>query len=397
MKLKYVNNNDQHAYYLDGKRAKGVTSVASYPDNRYNLELWGKRMEALGFIARPDLLEAIAAHHDDKHQVDKYIDDAIEAAKASAGANRGVAAHRITERFDLGEEILTTDLSVYVVNSWQAALDAADLEVIPEYVERIVVDPDHRICGRFDRILRNRTTGVLYIADVKGGERALRFPHPIACQCAMYANFPLIAAPIPDSGGETTDFQPMPDVDKDWGYIFHLPESGEAAVAKVNIADGWRTVQHIILPTITWRDRTDLCQPVATIGGNDLEWAPVPSDASPKIDKLRARYQKLTHEKKAWIDGYVGTLDPDRYELGLALIRFAELDADDNLLRAAVKHVLGTLSIRTPLRDNFADMDEVDASNLAQIALNIHDGQYAIIINGHGTVTLKPTKERAKA
>jgi hypothetical protein len=212
-------------------------------------------------------VEAVATHFDDKHKLDEYTEKALVAAKAQHGSDRGTAAHRITERYDLGETILETPLSAYVVASWKAALELADLEVLPEYVERIVVHPDQRIAGRFDRILRNRTTGRLYIGDVKGGENALKWPHAMACQLAMYANAPLIAGPVPDEGGETTRFDPMPDVDKNIGYIFHLPESGEAAVATVDIAAGWQIMEHAVFPIIGWRDRKDLCKPVGTVVG----------------------------------------------------------------------------------------------------------------------------------
>ena len=42
MHLKY--NDRQHAYWLDGSRCKGVTTVAKIPDDTYNLDQWRKRM-----------------------------------------------------------------------------------------------------------------------------------------------------------------------------------------------------------------------------------------------------------------------------------------------------------------------------------------------------------------
>jgi hypothetical protein len=80
MKLKY--NDEQHAYWLDGKRCKSVTTVAKIPDDLYRLQMWEKRQVAIGLATSHDLLEAVAAHVDD----DDYLNGLCEKAKELAGA-----------------------------------------------------------------------------------------------------------------------------------------------------------------------------------------------------------------------------------------------------------------------------------------------------------------------
>jgi hypothetical protein len=388
MRLRY--NDEHHAYWLDGKRCKGVTTVAKIPDDTYRLEQWAKRQVAIGLASTPVLIEAVAAHFDDRQKIDDYCDQAMEAAKAHTGATRGTAAHRITERHDLGEPIMDTPLSAYVVASWQAALEAAGLEVVTDYIERIVVYPDRFIAGRFDRLCRRRSDGRLVVVDVKGGQRAIEYPHSIAVQMALYANAPLLAGPVPANGGETDLFEAMPDVDREWGYIFHLPEEGDAAVAKVDIAAGWTITRRAIFPVFDWRARRDLCAPVATIAGGEVS-SPVPTPgsstiapsppAAADIDKLRARYNRLSEQRRIWVLNLGGALVSDErsYQLGLALVRFAELDVDDDILRAAYTKACGRkLSIRKKLADHLAKASIDECQALSQIAIAIHNGEYAI-------------------
>jgi hypothetical protein len=46
VKLRY--DDKQHAYWLDGRRCKGVTTVAKIPEDTYRLSLWSQRQVAIG-------------------------------------------------------------------------------------------------------------------------------------------------------------------------------------------------------------------------------------------------------------------------------------------------------------------------------------------------------------
>jgi len=185
MKLRF--DEEDHAYFLDGKRVKAVTSVAKIPLDTYKLEQFSKRMVVTGMARRPDLVEQAAAHIGDDRVLNGIAQDAEKEAKADGGARRGTAVHRITDRIDGGEEIVPTALASHVQATWEELWTASELEVIPEYMERIVVYPDLKVCGKLDRIGRTRK-GVLVVCDTKTGKWELAFPHSAAAQLALYAN-----------------------------------------------------------------------------------------------------------------------------------------------------------------------------------------------------------------
>lgn len=294
MKLRY--DDQSHAYWLDGVRCKSVTTVAKIPDDTYNLEQWGNRQVAIGLAMKPDLVQAVAAHVEDRDKLNELCQQAREIAGANDASRRGTAAHRITELHDQGKDVIATELATSILASWTEVLDAAGLEVVPEWMERIVVFPEHRICGKFDRIVRRKRDGALVIADLKTGERAIKYPHSIAVQMALYANAPAVAAELPPSGGTTEDFSPLPDgLDRNVGYIIHIPEMGTASVAEVDIAGGWEVARDVCFPVLRWRKRGDLVRPITIDPPEEGPPAPPPVDLTDvraglqkRIDALRA-------------------------------------------------------------------------------------------------------------
>ncbi len=355
MKLRFDEEN--HAYYLDGVRAKGVTSGAKIPEDTYNLEQWEKRMVAIGLASDPDLLQAVAAHTEDKKILNGLCDKAKTIAKADRGSQRGTAAHRVTELHDEGKYVVPTELATTVVAGWSAILDACGFEIIPDYMERIVVYPDLKVCGMFDRIVRTRK-GKLVILDLKSGENAIQYPRPMAVQLALYANAPLLAGKL-DRNGETTDFEPMPEVDKKWGVIIHLPETGPVQAVRIDIEKGWKAAQEIVFPTYRWRKvyPEQLLKPLAIV-----EPPPVPAWQPPdegdeltefEINGLRNEFKKCPGKAAvdAWIKQSVDagrsfniagpgcTPTVRRFEIIRAAIAWSVHDED--VVRAALSLVMG--------------------------------------------------------
>lgn len=260
--LSYSNKN--HAYWVkrDGdekaRRAKGVTTLAKTLEDDYRIVQWLKRNVAAGMAQRPDLVERAAAHHDDRDELDDIAEEALTAARANEAAARGTAAHRIAERIDLDQMVIDTPMSRQVAAAWAKALDDAGLEVIPEYVERIVVFPDLPLCGTFDRIFRRKFDGRLVIGDIKTGARALQYPHAIAIQLGLYANAPIIAGKV-DERGKTNAFAAMPQVDKTVGYVVAMPDDETTVeVRTIDIAAGWEAARNLVFPILEWRSRNDL-------------------------------------------------------------------------------------------------------------------------------------------
>lgn len=253
MKLKY--NDKVHGYWLDGKRCRGVSTCAKIPDDTFALDQWRKRQVAIGLAMKPSLLESVAAHHNDRSKLDLLCEEAMTAAGASDAAEAGTAAHRVTERMDSDEEIIWTPAARRTANQWKAVLEHGGIDIVTDLVERVVVYPEWRLCGKFDRVGRRRSDGRLVAIDLKTGESAVRYPHAVATQLALYANAPLLAGEWDGLDGETEHFEPLPaDLDREVGYMIHLPADDDASIYAVNLKLGWKCVQEVIFPTLAWRD-----------------------------------------------------------------------------------------------------------------------------------------------
>jgi len=252
MKLKYVDSN--HGYYLDGKRCKGVSTTAKLLDDTYDLDRWRKRMVAKGVAMSDELVEAInGLDQDDKAGLDELAEQAINLAGASLAAEEGTRQHGITEKHDRGEE----HDDPITAQRWATVLKKAGLVPVTEYIERCVVWPDQRICGRFDRFGRRLSDGKLVCLDLKTGSSAVRYPHATVLQLSLYANAPLMAAEMEEyEPGKfvTETFSPLPpDLDREVGYMVHLPADGDAGVYSVNLKLGAKAASEIIFPALRWR------------------------------------------------------------------------------------------------------------------------------------------------
>lgn len=250
MRLKYVESN--HSYWLaeDGlklKRCKGVTSCAKIGTDTYSLEQWKLRQVVAGLRAKPALLAMFAGSDADA------VTAALDAAGTHLAAEAGTAAHSLSERSDRGEEIIDADERIKA-DHWKGALKAAGLQIVPDLMERVIVHPKQRICGRFDRLARRLSDGKLVIVDLKTGSSAVKYPHSVATQMAMYVNAPLMGTIWEGDSGETSEFEPLPgDLDKNTGYMIHLPDDGEVAVYGVNVLLGWKVCQQVIFPALRWQ------------------------------------------------------------------------------------------------------------------------------------------------
>lgn len=182
----------------------------------------------------------------------------MSAAGAHEAAEAGTAKHDVTERSDRGEEVADNEL---VVPRWHQMLSSAGLQIDTSLIERVIVWPEQRICGRFDRLAGRISDGRLVCIDLKTGASAVKYPHAVACQLAMYANAPLLAGEMEfvseDEKGktwQTEEFTPMPALlDREVGYMLHMPDDGEPQVYAVNLKLGLEVVHEVIFPTLKWR------------------------------------------------------------------------------------------------------------------------------------------------
>ncbi len=224
-----------------------ATTLASTLEDTYNLSRWQQRMVAIGLADRPDLLLAVTAHRNDRDELNKLCEQALEAAKGTAAATTGTALHALTEQLDRGEELPTVppdaeaDLAAYT----EAMRGIDILEV-----ERFVVLDDIKVAGTYDRLVD--IGGIRTVADIKTGTIEWGLPK-IAMQLAIYSRG------VPYNPNDGTRSEPL-NVDQRNGLIIHLPAgSGTCTLHWVDLHRGWEAVK-LALQVREWRNARNLTQ-----------------------------------------------------------------------------------------------------------------------------------------
>ena len=217
-----------------------TTTVAGSLDDGTALVAWKLRMAAAGLTLRPDLLLAASAARDNKLEMDKLVEDAMEAAGATSAATIGTAIHTLTEKHDRGEDlgVIPED---YVADI--QAYDAATKHFENIFIEQFCVLDKYKIAGTPDRIVKYK--GELFISDLKTG--SISYPNKIAMQLAVYAHglpYDPATAVRGSWGG----------VNQDKGIIVHLPAgNGKCELHFVDIKQGWKGIE-LAMKVRTFRD-----------------------------------------------------------------------------------------------------------------------------------------------
>lgn len=400
-----------------------ATTFAKLVSDTYNLSRWQLRTAAHGLNLRPDLRARIAALVDpidaDKKECGDLIDQAIEAAQASRGANLGTALHAFTEHADLGRDIPIPDEWKADIDAYRSTLAAAGVEIDPALVEGVVVLDDLEVAGTFDRIVT--VGGRRYIADLKTAKDPAAFPHEICIQLALYAH----ADALYDYSTETR--RPMPDVDQDRALVIHLPPGqGVCNLWWFDIAAGWEMVAHCA-EVRKWRKRKDLAtafeveaQPTTRLIGSAT---PLPKPEAPPVvdegeqipgalDTIRKAIETRlsaaqTATLRLWLkDGrapnrwvmHENTQTRRRFDLHRGAIRLISLawnDADDSidddLARAVVAAVLGDDAVRQPavhLGAAIGAMTLAEAAAFADLATQLEAEPTRLALDGAGRWTV---------
>jgi hypothetical protein len=228
-----------------------VSNIAKVLEDTYHLDLWKDRMLAKGMAMRPDLVMlAGATPLEDKRTFGDLTRSARDTAGGSQGANHGTAFHSLTEIVDRGEPIPQgTHLdNVKRLGLYRQSLEDHRLAVIPEWMERVVLNREHRLVGRTDRALIARDMSLLghpstgygcVIGDVKS-QKSMDFGcMSIAMQLAIYAHADLV-------WNEEKGCWEEPDItlNRDVAVVMHVPSDRIAAdIHVIDIARGWELVQ----------------------------------------------------------------------------------------------------------------------------------------------------------
>lgn len=267
---------------VGGGRAVGYTrasSLGSALEDNYGLVKWKQRMTALGVASRRDLILATNAHRDDKDELNRIVEQAMDAAQSSARASIGTSMHAYAEMVDRGQD------PGYIPDEFAADLAAyrALTEPLFEHVaiEQFCVCDELRVAGTPDRVSRLKRdlvapddtplpAGAVVITDEKTSGSMDFGGIKFAVQLAVYAH----AAAYDPATGDRTPWPGPPRTD--WGLIVWCPAGeGVAALYWVNIGAGWE-LAHKAVDVRAQRARKDLLVRAADISSSDTTFDPGP-------------------------------------------------------------------------------------------------------------------------
>lgn len=286
-----VVQNGKYVIPRGGEKFTRCTTFASSLDDRYSLERWQQRMVGTGLVQRPDLYALWAANVDDRDELNELCEQAIEAAKASAGANLGTALHAFAEQIDRGETPVIPSPWDQDIAAYTACLEANGVRVDPALMEGVVVCRPLAVAGRFDRIVTIDGFPKPFIADLKTGSIGYAM-NTIAIQLAIYANADELYDP------DTDVLTPMPDVDLEQAVVIHLPAgTATCTLHMVDIKAGWEAAQ-LCNRVRSWRTTKNLSQSFESTTAERAKWL------ANRVATLKDRYPEALAELAArWPEG----------------------------------------------------------------------------------------------
>ena len=226
-----------------------ATTFADLLDDRYHLELWKMRQVATGLAGRPDLIAQLATTETtDKKTINRVCQEAMDAVGSGAAATLGTALHKATELADLNQPVPA--MFATQVARYTAALEAAQVEVLVDHVEQVVVHEPLQIAGTFDRVVR--IGDQLYIADLKTGSSIEWSARGFSIQLGLYAT----ATTWYDWRSETHQ-EPLP-VSQERAVVIHLPASGDTCTLHWLDISAGIAAQEPAAWVRNWRKRKDL-------------------------------------------------------------------------------------------------------------------------------------------
>src|SRR5574343_108463 len=350
---------------IQGKPYGRPSSHAKVIEDQYGLELWARRNVAYGLAHDPSLVARVLAlpskydewSKDDKAAANKIVTDAQAVAKAHKAADIGTALHRITERIDAGE---TVDAGIY-----QADIDAYRQAMAPlaiSHVECRMVCHELELAGTADRLVHH--DGHHYIADVKTGADLSYAGLGYATQLAVYAHSVLWDL-------ESDQAMETPPINTDRALIIHLPAGqGRCELQWVDIAQGWE-IAHLATTVKAAQKRKGWFTPATfTTPPPDIDAGPTADDVKARLaalpDDLAATVRAdlkginvaltfLPADGRAWVDAVTAQAytakvpisltqraSQRRWNIARGLLALAQAEADDELLRAILRHTTGT-------------------------------------------------------
>lgn len=231
-----------------------ATSFAKLCDDTAGLMKWMGRMVAKG-VATSDALSVKAADTDleDKRAFDRIVEQAKQAAGANEAADNGTAIHTLTEKNDLGIEKFSVPARFRPhLEAYRTIIASLPIEIPAWGIERVVVLPELKVAGTFDRIVqftadytvqlgdREHTirAGEWVICDVKSNKSLFYAQGSIAIQLALYSRARKMY------NVSTEEYEDLPEINQDVALVFHVPsDTAKPGLYAMDINAGWEAVQ----------------------------------------------------------------------------------------------------------------------------------------------------------
>lgn len=232
------------------------STVAGNLDNKDNLKTYQQAQAVFGVVRDKSLawqFRALVSEYDDpwthaKQEVKSLLSLAEKIGGDQHKAGIGTAIHRLCHLRDIDADI------IYPVDQLEPWLDCYMAAVHSKYEvigdEFFVVcddleNPDSpsdlRCAGNFDRLLRDRETGEVLVADIKSGKSDPDFALKPTIQVAIYAR----SCKYDQETGLREQIHPDLNVSK--GVLIHLPFNGggepECTLYPMDLDEGWRWAQ----------------------------------------------------------------------------------------------------------------------------------------------------------
>lgn len=238
---------------IGGGKPVGYTRASTLGgtlEDQTNLTLWKQRITAVGVAGRPDLILAANAHRNDKNELNRVVEKAMEAAASGARASIGTGMHAYAEAVDRGRD------PGYIPPEFAADLAAYRQLTEPLFehvaIEQFCVCDELKVAGTPDRVSRlrrplvapngaNLPAGDVLITDEKTSGSMDFGGIKFSVQLAVYSR----AAMYDPATGDRTPWPGPPR--QDWGLIVWCPAGeGRAELYWVNLTAGWELARQSI-------------------------------------------------------------------------------------------------------------------------------------------------------
>lgn len=325
---------DHYGRYLilppDGEKPIGytrATTVAETLDDAFGLFDWNAAMALTGTMMRRGLRarwEALIARSganpwyfdaESKAECKQLVAEGAAVGGAHDRAEIGTARHALTALLDRGQPTgrFLTDEAEDDLRAYVEAMAEANIEIIPDMIERIVVLDAFKVAGMFDRLVRVPGFSLPLIADIKTGGALSWSTHTFAIQLAIYSRANALYAQGPAADGSEDVRDPMPEVDQENGLIIWLPANeARCELVLVDLTAGTEGF-HKSMWTREWRKRK-VTMPL----GDDRFFAPTTDETL--VEALEASLAAEAAKKagqQAEVAPVIDVDQPERYRAWL--------------------------------------------------------------------------------